>query len=265
MYREAVEFILNRINSRPHIGLILGSGLNALAESIEDAVVIPFAKIPHFPVSTVHEGNLVIGTLAGKEVVCMQGRVHFYEGYSMQELAFPIRTLYAIGVNTLILTNASGGICEDYFPGQVVAIRDHIKFDLESPLRGENPEELGDRFFDMTHAYTPELLSIAHQAAEELGVSLPEGVYAYMGGPQFETPAEIRMLRYLGADLVGMSTVPEVICAAHCGIKVLALSCVTNMAAGMDMGGFDQAVIAKAEQTGRETMLNLLNKVVEKL
>ncbi|MBR5153051.1 MAG: purine-nucleoside phosphorylase [Clostridia bacterium] len=265
MYREAAAYIMNKTNIRPELGLVLGTGLNPLADAIEDAVIIPFEKIPHFPVSTVHAGNLVIGTLRGKSVVCMQGRVHYYEGYTMRELGFPVQVMHAMGVKTLLLTNASGGICETYFPGQVVAISDHIKLDMDSPLRGENPDSLGSRFFDMSTAYTPELLAFAQEVAKELDYPLCEGVYAYMGGPQFETPAEIRMLRIMGADLVGMSTVPEVIAAAHCGIKVLALSCVTNMAAGMDMGGFNESVIADAEVIGQKTMLTFLEKAVEKL
>lgn len=265
MYRKAADFIQSKAALRPQIGMILGTGLGAIAESITDAVVIPFREIPGFPVSTVHQGNLVIGELSGKIVACMQGRVHFYEGYTMKELAMPVQTLHAIGVKTLLLTNASGGICEQYFPGQVIAISDHIKFDLDSPLRGQNPPELGERFFDMTNAYDVGLRTVAMVAAKELGIELPEGVYAYMGGPQFETPAEIRMLRFLGADLVGMSTIPEVICAAHCGIKTLALSCVTNMAAGMENGGLNREVISHAEKDGTETMRKLLTKVVEKL
>ncbi len=265
MYRKAAEYLLEQTAYRPELALVLGTGLGALADAMEDTVVIPFSQIPGFPVSTVHPGNLVIGKLQGKIVACMQGRVHFYEGYSMEELAIPVQTLGEFGVKTLILTNASGGICEDYSPGNVIAISDHIKFDLDSPLRGKNPEALGERFFDMTKAYTPELLQLVHSVAEELGIHLPEGVYAYMGGPQFETPAEIRMLRLLGADLVGMSTVPEVICAAHCGMKVLALSCVTNMAAGMEQGGLNKPVIAEAEETGRKTMLMLLTKVIENM
>ena len=265
MYKKAAEYIQSKTALRPQIGMILGTGLGGVADAIQNAVVIPFREIPGFPVSTVHQGNLVIGDLNGKTVVCMQGRVHFYEGYSMKELAIPVQTLYAIGVKTLLLTNASGGICETYFPGEVVLISDHIKFDLESPLRGENPTELGERFFDMINAYDKELRTIAKDAAYELGLELPEGVYAYMGGPQFETPAEIRMLRILGADLVGMSTVPEAICAAHCGMKTLALSCVTNMASGMENGGLNKEVISYAEKDGTETMRKLLIKVVEKL
>lgn len=265
MYKRATEYIQSKTALRPQIGVILGTGLSTITEEIEDAVVIPFQEIPGFPVSAVHPGNLVIGRLDKKPIACMQGRVHFYEGYSMQELAVPVQTLCALGVSTLLLTNASGAICEEYFPGEIVAICDHIKFDLRSPLRGKNPDALGERFFDMTDAYTPKLRAIAKTAAEELGIALPEGVYAYTGGPQFETPAEIRMLRILGADLVGMSTVPEVISAVHCGMKILALSCVTNMAAGIENGGLNKAVIATAEKDGTKAMKRLLKKVVEKL
>ncbi len=265
MYKESAEFIRTRTSRKPQVAMVLGTGLGSIAECVEEAIIIPYREIPCFPVSTVHQGNLVIGSLYGKDVLCMQGRSHYYEGYSMQEIALPVHVMHALGVKTLLLTNASGGIFEEYFPGQVVAIRDHIKFDLESPLRGKNPDELGERFFDMTMAYSPKLRQHAQRAAEELGMTLPEGVYAYMGGPQFETPAEIRMLRTLGADLVGMSTVPEVIAAVHCGIEVMALSCVTNMAAGMKQGGFDKTVIASAERNGAEAMAKLLLKVVETL
>lgn len=265
MYRKAAEFIMEQTTRRPKIAMILGSGLGAVAEAVQDATVIPYRQIPHFPISTVHQGNLLIGSFAGHDVLCMQGRVHYYEGYSMQEIVLPIHAMRAMGVQTLLLTNASGGICSDYTPGQIVCISDHIKFGLESPMQGENPPELGERFFDMTRAYAPHLRQLAKQGAEELGFALSEGVYAYMGGPQFETPAEIQMLRLLGADLVGMSTVPETIAAAHCCMDVLALSCVTNMAAGMEQGGFDKAVIAKAEIGGQQMMKKLLTKVVEKL
>ena len=265
MYQQAAEFIASKLHSKPQIGLVLGTGLNSLADAIEDAVVIPFSEIPHFPVSTVHQGTLVAGRLNGKAVLCMQGRVHFYEGYSMQQLGLPIQVMRVLGVKTVILTNASGGICESYFPGEIVMLSDHIKLAPESPLCGKNPEGLGERFFDMTTAYDQELRNLAKEAAEELGLPLPEGVYAYMGGPQFETPAEIRALRVLGADLVGMSTVPEVIAARHCNVKVLAFSCVTNMAAGMKQGGLDKAVIQDAERRGQNDMLKLLTKVVEKL
>lgn len=261
------EYIKNKISISPKIGIILGTGLGGVADSITIDAEIPYGEVPGFPISTApgHAGRLLAGTLSGCEVLVMQGRNHYYEGYSMQELAFPIQVMKKLGVETLILTNASGGINESFTPGDVVLITDHIKFDLDSPMRGKNQEEFGDRFFDMTRVYTPELLKLAKTSARELGIELPEGVYAYMGGPQFETPAEIRMLRLLGADLVGMSTVPEVITAAHCGIKVLALSCVTNMAAGMENGGLNRSVIANAEETGQARMQKLIQEVVKGL
>lgn len=265
MYRQAAEYIKSRIKINPKVGIILGSGLQEIADSIKDAAVIPYGDIPGFPLSTVHKGNLLIGKLGEKDAVLMQGRVHFYEGYSMSELAIPVQTLRLLGVEDVIITNASGAINADYVPGDVIMVSDHIKLDLDSPLRGRNPEGLGERFFDMTQAYTPKLQRLAEEAAAELGLPLLKGVYAYMGGPQFETPAEIKMLRLLGADLVGMSTVPEVICAAHCGMRVLTLSCVTNMAAGMENGGLNHEVIANAEIRGRETLRKIILKAVEKL
>lgn len=262
MSQKAAAYIRDKCPIQPKLGLILGTGLGELADLVTDPVVIPYSAIPHFPVSLFHAGNLVLGYLNEKPVILMQGRSHFYEGYSMNQLAIPVQAMKHLGVETLLLTNAAGGICESYAPGDVVAISDHIKFDLDSPLRGKNPDELGPRFFDMTTAYSPRLLHLAKTVAEELGMSLPQGVYAYMGGPQFETPAEIRMLRILGADLVGMSTVPEVIAARHCGIEVLALSGVSNMAAGMDQGGMDSSVIQAAEVLLKERFSRLLLSLV---
>ena len=263
MYRESAEYIKSKIKSTPEIGIILGTGLGGVVDGVEKEIEIPYSEIPNFPSSTVdsHAGKMIIGKLSGKDVLVMQGRVHFYEGYSMKELAVPVQTMKTLGVKTIIVTNASGGINYDYTPGEIVLISDHIKFDLESPLRGENPAELGDRFFDMCDAYSKELRDMA----KDVDNSLKEGVYGYMGGPQFETPAEIRMLRILGADLVGMSTVPEVIVANHCGIKVLGLSCVTNMAAGMEDGGLNHTVIDKAEKDGRERLKRVIEGVVARL
>ncbi len=267
MYQKAASYIKKRVKSSPKIGIVLGTGLGAAVDTMAVEQEIPYGKIPGFRVSTApgHAGRLLVGKLCGTDVFVMQGRMHYYEGYSMKELALPIQTMHALGVEKLILTNASGGINESYTPGEIVLISDHIKFDLESPLRGENPEKLGDRFFDMTKAYTPDLLTLAQKAGEKIGISLKQGVYAYMGGPQFETPAEIRMLRVLGADMVGMSTVPEVIAAAHCGLKVLGISCVTNMAAGMENGGLNHTVIDQAEHDGKERMRALLQEVVATL
>lgn len=264
-YKEAAEYIRSRLTAVPEIGVILGTGLGEAADIAADAEVIPYSCVPNMPASTVrgHKGRFLTGRLGGKNIIIMQGRVHFYEGYSMAQLAVPIQIMKALGVKALIVTNASGGINESYSPGDIVIIDDHIKLDLDSPLRGENPEELGERFFDMTKAYSPRLKAIARAVLEELGVSAKTGVYAYMGGPQFETPAEIRALRLLGADLVGMSTVPEVIAAVHCGMEVLGLSCVTNMAAGMEDGGLNREVIGRAEAEAKERLKKLIAKVVE--
>lgn len=264
---EAAAYLKDKIKYTPKIGIVLGTGLGDLAECVEDAVVIPYTEVPHFPVSTApgHKGRFVSGRLAGAPVLIMQGRIHFYEGYTMQELAFPIQVMKAAGIEELILTNASGGINAAYTPGDLVCIKDHIKFDLDSPQRGRNREDLGGRFFDMTHAYAPSMRKIAKETMAALGLPEFEGVYAYMGGPQFETPAEIRMLRILGADLVGMSTVPEAITAAHCGIRCMGISCVTNMAAGMENGGLDPAVIHQAEADARQNFENLVKGIVERL
>ncbi len=267
MVQQGVECIQNKMHISPKLGIILGTGLGGVAELVSVDAIIPYEEIPGFPVSTApgHKGRLIAGTLSGREVLVMQGRNHYYEGYSMQELAIPIRMMKKLGIETIILTNAAGGINESFTPGDVILITDHIKFDLESPVRGKNEEEFGDRFFDMTTVYDNELQEISQKSAKDVGISLQEGVYAYMGGPQFETPAEIRMLRVLGADLVGMSTVPEVIAAAHCGMKVLGFSCVTNMAAGMENGGLNREVIGNAEQIGQERMQKLIQEVAKNL
>ena len=231
---QAAAMIRKQSSIHPRIGLILGSGLGVLADEIEEAVVIPYAKIPHFPVSTVegHAGRLVLGRLEGQAVVAMQGRFHLYEGYSLEEVTFPIRVMKRLGVETVLITNAAGGINESFQAGDLMLIRDHINFMFRNPLVGPNDPELGDRFPDMTEAYDADLRRLAKKVAEKLGIDLKEGVYAAMLGPSYETPAEIRMLRTVGGDAVGMSTVPEVIVARHAGIRVLGLSCIANMARG---------------------------------
>lgn len=233
---QAAECIKKKIVVRPEIALILGTGLGSFAELLEDAVTVPYSEIPGFPVSTApyHKGQLVAGRLGGKPVVVLQGRVHYYEGYSMQEIAFPVWVLKLLGVTTLFVTNAVGAINLDYRVGDLMMISDHIKFFNDTPLRGENIDEFGPRFFDMSKAYTPALRELARKKAEALSIPLKEGVYAYMSGPNYETPAEIRMLRTLGADAVGMSTVPEVLAAVHGGMHVFGLSFCTNMAAGIE-------------------------------
>jgi len=233
---EAAEYISNHISIKPEIALILGTGLGNFATQLADAETVSYNDIPHFPVSTApyHKGQLVAGTMCGKRVLIMQGRIHYYEGYSMHEVAFPVRVLRLLGVKTLILTNAVGAINTDYRVGDLMMIEDHIKFFNDTPLRGANLAEFGPRFNDMSDAYTKTLRDLARKIAIEQNIPLKEGVYAYMSGPNYETPAEIRMLRTLGADVVGMSTVPEALAAAHAGMQIFGLSFCVNMAAGIE-------------------------------
>lgn len=235
--KESANYIKSRLPQgfAPQIALVLGSGLGGFAEKMEVAAAIKYADIPHFPLSTVmgHSGNLVAGTLFGKQVLCMQGRFHYYEGYSMAEVAYPVQVMHLLGAESLVLTNAAGGVNESFSPGDLMLISDHFKLLQDSPLRGKNIDEFGPRFCDMSDVYTKAIRQKVKALAQSAGIPLQEGVYAHMAGPSFETPAEIRMLRVLGADAVGMSTVPEAICAAHCGMKVLGISCISNMAAGI--------------------------------
>lgn len=238
--KEAAAYIKDQINIVPDIGLILGSGLGVLADEIEDAVNIKYEGIPHFPVSTVagHKGQLVIGTLSGKKVVAMQGRFHYYEGYSQQQVTFPVRVMKELGVSKMIVTNAAGGVNTLFEPGDLMIIDDHINFMSDNPLMGKNEDALGVRFPDMSTAYSKSLKEKALQVGENLNIQLKKGVYTAMSGPTYETPAEVNMVRIIGGDAVGMSTVPEVIVASHSGIEVLGISCITNMAAGI----LDQAL-----------------------
>ena len=232
---EASEFVRERSSTHPKIAIVLGSGLGAVAEQVEDSLAIPYAEIPHFPHSTVegHSGRLVMGTLRGVAVVVMQGRVHGYEGYSPEQVAFPMRVLGRLGIDTVIVTNAACAIRLDLEQGQLVLISDHINFTGSNPLTGPNDDRFGQRFFDMTDAYSGRLRTLTKNAAKIAGSDMTEGVYICVPGPSFETPAEIRAFRAMGADLVGMSTVLEVMAARHMGIEVLGISCVTNMAAGI--------------------------------
>lgn len=235
---QAAQFIAARMKHQPRVGLILGSGLNALADEIAYADVIAYRDIPGFPVSTVegHTGELVIGTLSGKTVMAMRGRAHYYEGYSMHQVTLPIRALRALGVETLIVTNAAGGVNASFRAGDLMLITDHINLVGMAglnPLRGPNDESLGPRFLDMSRAYDPALCDLTRAVAKELGVALREGVYIMLAGPSFESPADVRFIRMIGADAVGMSTVPEVIVARHSGMRVLGISLISNsLAAG---------------------------------
>lgn len=232
---EAADYLRGKLKTIPRLALVLGSGLGVLADEVEDARVIPYGDIPHFPVSTApgHAGRLVAGRLAGKDVIVMQGRFHHYEGYPLERIAFPLRVYRALGVETLFLTNAAGGVNETFVPGDLMLISDHINLTGGNPCVGPNDDSIGQRFFDMSKAYDPGLRSAARAAAAEIGMNLREGVYMWFSGPSFETPAEIRAARALGADAVGMSTVPETIAAVHCGLRVLGVSCITNLAAGI--------------------------------
>ena len=233
-FEASAATIQRRTEVRPRVGLILGSGLSTLADAVEDGVVIPYGEIPHFPVSTVegHVGRLVVGRLEGQAVAVMQGRAHYYEGYSMAEIAFPVRVLQVLGIEILVITNAAGGLNSEFRAGDPMLITDHINLIGMSglnPLRGPNLDDFGPRFPDMSRAYDPELRTLARQVAREADVVLREGVYICLAGPSFETPADLRFLRVIGADAVGMSTVPEATVARHGGTRVLGLSGISNV------------------------------------
>lgn len=233
--RLAAETIQKSSPLRPRTAVVLGSGLGGFASAVRDRVELPYAEIPHFPRATApsHAGRLLIGTLADRPAYVFSGRFHYYEGLSFRRAAFYVRVLKQLGVRNLLLTNAAGLINPDFAPGDLMLVRDHLNFSGQSACRGENTKAFGERFFDMSDAYGKELRTLARACAEEAGIPLREGVYAFMPGPQYETPAEIRALGILGADAVGMSTVPEVIEAAHCGLHALCISCLTNYAAGL--------------------------------
>lgn len=232
---SAAQFLLSQTSLRPKLGIVLGSGLGAFADDLTDATRVPYAQIPSFPRSTAvgHAGQMVIGKAGDIPVAAMQGRVHLYEGYTAAEVAFPTRVLGRMGIRAILLTNAAGGINLEYKQGALVVVTDHINLQGSNPLVGANDDRFGSRFPDMTQAYAKPYREIALRAARRLGKTVYQGVYAGHLGPSYETPAEIRYLRTIGADLVGMSTIPEVIAARHMGLKVLAISCVTNMAAGI--------------------------------
>jgi len=264
---EAAAFIAEKTGDSPEIGLILGSGLGALAEAMNDVRVLRYADIPHFPVSTVegHAGELLIGTIGGRRSVLMKGRFHLYEGYASSTVAFPVRVMKRLGVRTLLVTNAAGGVNPSFCPGDLMLIRDHLNLMGRNPLIGPNEAAFGVRFPDMSEPYAAKLRAVARAVAEEQGLALQEGVYAGMLGPSYETPAEIRMLRALGADAVGMSTVPEVIAARHAGIEVLGISCITNMAAGiLDQPLSHQEVVETAERV-KGSFLHFVSALIPRL
>lgn len=264
---SAAQLILSRTPLRPKIALILGSGLGSFADSLADAARIPYAEIPAFPRSTAigHAGQMVIGNAGNIPVAAMQGRVHLYEGYSVHEVTFPIRVFARMGINRIIVTNAAGGINLTYSQGALVLIRDHINLQGTNPLVGPNDDRFGVRFPDMTHAYAKSYREIAREEAKKLGITLHEGVYAGLLGPSYETPAEIEYLRRIGADLVGMSTVAEVIAARHMGISVLAISCVTNMAAGILDQPLSHAEVMETGERVKTTFESLLRAVLPRI
>lgn len=265
--KEAVAYIRSRCPLVPEIALVLGSGLSGYVEEIAGAEIIPQSEIPHFPRVDVegHLGWLVLGNCDDVPVAVLAGRPHYYQGYSMQEVVFPVRVLRWLGARRLIVTNAAGAVNPKLVPGTLMLIEDHINLMGGNPLVGENIAELGPRFPDMSRAYSPRLMHIAEAAARELGFELARGVYAAVVGPSYETPAEIRMLRQLGADAVGMSTVPEVIAANHMGMEVLGISCITNLAAGLAPGRLEHSEVLEATARVRDRFISLLRLVVPRI
>ncbi len=264
---QAKDYIEKNIDDRPTIGLILGSGLGALADEIDNPILIDYKNIPNFPVSTVegHAGRLVIGSLMGKQVIALKGRLHYYEGYTMKEVTFPVRVMSSLGVGQILVTNAAGGVNKDFIPGDLMIIKDHINFAFNNPLIGPNDNSLGVRFPDTSNAYDKDLMEVAKKAAKENNLDIKEGVYAFMTGPTYETPAEIRMLAILGADAVGMSTVPEVIAGLHGGIKVLGISCITNMAAGILDKPLNHDEVVKTAQDVKEKFTSYIKGIIKNI
>ncbi|ADU30052.1 purine-nucleoside phosphorylase [Evansella cellulosilytica] len=264
--KEAASFIEEKLTMKPQIGLILGSGLGDLADEIEKAVIIPYDDIPHFPVSTVegHKGQLVIGELEGKNVIAMQGRFHYYEGYPLTEVTFPVRVMKVLGCESMIVTNACGGMNADFKPGDLMIIDDHINFIGDNPLIGPNLEELGPRFPDMSHAYTPILREHAMTVVLELDFEVKRGVYAAVSGPTYMSAAELIMLRNFGADVVGMSTVPEVIVARHMGMSVLGISCITDMAIGETIEGITHEEVMEVAARTKPKFKALVREILKK-
>ena len=265
---EAARYVNAKAGGRkPRLAIILGSGLGGVAEAINDAVDIPYAEIPYFASSTIegHEGKLIIGSCGGVEVAAMKGRVHFYEGYSMEEITLPVRVFSLMEIRSLVITNAAGGASSHLTPGTLMVIKDHLNLMGDNPLRGPNDERFGRRFPDMTAIYTPAYIDAAHEVARDLGLTLANGIYMGLRGPSYETPAEVRMMAKMGADALGMSTVPEAIVARHCGMKVLAISCITNSAAGLSRAEIKhQEVMEVGERAGRK-LSSLIIQLIPRL
>lgn len=266
-YEKSADFILSKIDFKPEIGIVLGSALGTLANMIEDKVEIDYTEIPNFLESTVesHAGKLILGKLSGKNVCLMSGRFHYYEGYDFEDLALPMRVMKLMGVKSVILTNAAGGVNRAYDVGDIMIIKDYINFSALSPVRGKNDERFGNRFFDMTEAYDREYIKIAEKIAKKHNIPVRKGIYFYMSGPQFETPAEIKAIRILGGDAVGMSTVTETITARHMEMRVLGLSLITNMAAGVNTSNLTTEEVDETGKEASERFQKLIKKIVKKM
>ena len=267
-YRQSADYIREKLGCfTPKVAMVLGSGLGFLGDVVERPIAIPYGEIPHFKASTApgHKGRLVFGTLAGQNVAVMQGRMHHYEGYSYEEVSYAVRVLRLLGCDTLIVTNAAGCVRTDWHAGELMLITDQIKLFSESPLRGENLPQFGPRFPDASHLYTPRLQALAREAARQQGIPLREGVYFYCYGPQYETPAEIRAARILGGDAVGMSTAPEVIVAAHCGMEVLGFTLLSNMAAGILDQPLSEQEVLDAAEAAKEKFSGLIRACLRKM
>ncbi|NLO99665.1 MAG: purine-nucleoside phosphorylase [Clostridiaceae bacterium] len=262
---KTAHYIKSRIGYTPEIAVILGSGLGKLADYIEESMEIPYEEIPNFPRTTVvgHEGKLIFGTLKKRRIVAMKGRFHYYEGNDMDAVVFPVRVFKRMGIDNIIVTNAAGGVNTGFTPGDLMLITDHISLFCENPLRGENIDELGPRFPDMSAIYDKELRKIALESAKKLGIDLKEGIYSYCKGPSYESPAEIKALRIMGADAVGMSTVPEAIVARHMGMRVLGISCITNMAAGVLDQPLDHAEVMETGKLAEKKFSGLVSDIIE--
>lgn len=267
-YQKSADYVKERIGCTPDLAIVMGSALGGFAEHIRNAVEFDYADIPNFPISTVmyHDGKLICGDVGNKKVLCMAGRFHSYEGYSFEQLSIPVRMFRLLGIETLILTNAAGGVNLSFRPGDIMLISDHLKLTSLSPLTGPNLEAFGERFPDLGDLYSAEMRSTAKRCASDIGLEVREGVYMFFAGPQFETPAEIRMARILGADAVGMSTVPEAIAAAHCGMRVLGISLITNMAAGViEDARLTHEEVARTAQDTEKVFTIFIEKVISEL
>ncbi|NMW84773.1 purine-nucleoside phosphorylase [Peptoniphilus sp. AGMB00490] len=264
---NSIKYIKERISLEPEIGIVLGSGLGDFADSIENKIEIPYKDIPGFPVSTVkgHDGKLIFGKIKSKNVCVMKGRIHFYEGYEISDVVYPIKVLADLGIKTLILTNAAGGVNMDFKPADLMIITDHINLMGKNPLIGPNDDAIGPRFPDMTDLYTPELVNIAENSAKKLGINIRKGVYMYFTGPTYETAAEVKMARTLGADAVGMSTVPEAIIARHRGLKILGISTITNMSTGILDTPLDHAEVVEVGKEVAGKFKELLKEIIEEI